>query len=304
MIFFEPNLTAWIQPLDAGIIRCLKAHYRGEQCARALDLDEAGEADIWEMNQLESMLMCKAAWRAVSSATIANCWRHTAILPPKGSVGLVSEPEALAAAWEVVVRFASTDMTLPGAEDILKSQLGSQYSAKQWEGPLKAVMDAEGDLTKALTSITQLRASSTISLHESTSPPLSALPLVPPTKQIQEAEQVLMLRVQKLKDRNRLWGDLPSLDDILVPNGENEAGEDDEPVELLSDEQIIERVRKDLAGNKEEEDEEDEEVEEKAGKEAGLSITEMLTMACQLERGCIGMECESALTLAQTLRRF
>ena len=30
--FFEPNLTAFVQPLDAGIIRCFKAHYRNNFC--------------------------------------------------------------------------------------------------------------------------------------------------------------------------------------------------------------------------------------------------------------------------------
>jgi hypothetical protein len=145
LVFFEPNLTAWIQPLDAGIIRCMKAHYQGEQCLRALDLDEAGEEDIWEMNQLESMRMTKAAWKAVLVATISNCWHHTGILPPKGGVGPGCESEAVWEAWEVVVKFASTDMTLPQAESTLKDRLGGQYDAKQWEGPLKAVMDAEGD---------------------------------------------------------------------------------------------------------------------------------------------------------------
>jgi hypothetical protein len=46
VVFFEPNLTAWIQPLNAGIIRCVKAHYRRGQCRRALDCDDAEEADI------------------------------------------------------------------------------------------------------------------------------------------------------------------------------------------------------------------------------------------------------------------
>ena len=28
LIYFEPNLTPYVQPLDAGIIRCMKAHYQ------------------------------------------------------------------------------------------------------------------------------------------------------------------------------------------------------------------------------------------------------------------------------------
>ena len=40
---FEPNLTAFVQPLDAGIIPCFKAHYQNNFCQRAIQLDEAGE---------------------------------------------------------------------------------------------------------------------------------------------------------------------------------------------------------------------------------------------------------------------
>jgi hypothetical protein len=41
--YFGPNLTSFVQPLDAGIIRCVKAHYCHSFCHRALDLDDAGE---------------------------------------------------------------------------------------------------------------------------------------------------------------------------------------------------------------------------------------------------------------------
>jgi hypothetical protein len=54
--FFEPNLTSFIQPLDAGIIRCVKAHYRGKFCQRAIDLDEAGEREIFKINLIEGMI--------------------------------------------------------------------------------------------------------------------------------------------------------------------------------------------------------------------------------------------------------
>jgi hypothetical protein len=34
---FAPNLTAHVQPNDAGIIRCFRAHYRGKFVSRAID---------------------------------------------------------------------------------------------------------------------------------------------------------------------------------------------------------------------------------------------------------------------------
>jgi len=30
--FLEPNMTSFVQPLDAGIIRCFKAHYHRAIC--------------------------------------------------------------------------------------------------------------------------------------------------------------------------------------------------------------------------------------------------------------------------------
>ena len=77
--FFEPNLTSYVQPLDAGIIRCFKAHYRRQFCARAIDLDEAGEYDIFQINLLEAIKMAQNAWNAVTNETIAHCWKHTKI---------------------------------------------------------------------------------------------------------------------------------------------------------------------------------------------------------------------------------
>lgn len=78
-IYFEPNLTSYIQPLDAGIIQCFKAHYHKAFCSHAVDLDEVGEEDIYKINLLEIMLLVWQAWDAVSSEAITHCWRHTGI---------------------------------------------------------------------------------------------------------------------------------------------------------------------------------------------------------------------------------
>jgi len=77
--FFEPNLTSFVQPLDAGIIRCFKAHYRANFCRRAIDLDEANEVDIYKIDLLEGMRMAQEAWKEVTAETIQHCWNHTKI---------------------------------------------------------------------------------------------------------------------------------------------------------------------------------------------------------------------------------
>ena len=72
-------MTAFIQPLDAGIIHCFKAHYHALFCQCALDLDTIVEDNIFKINICEAMLMAKEAWDAVQPMTIKSCWDHTGI---------------------------------------------------------------------------------------------------------------------------------------------------------------------------------------------------------------------------------
>ena len=73
LIYFKPNLTAWIQLLDARIIRCFKAYYRRQFCQEALKRDTSGEADIYSFNLLETLHMAHNAWDDVTLETIKNC---------------------------------------------------------------------------------------------------------------------------------------------------------------------------------------------------------------------------------------
>ena len=77
--YFELNMTSFMQPLDAGVIQCSKAHYQHAFWICALDLDDAGERDIYKVNLLEAMLMVKESWDAIESSTIKHCWDHTEI---------------------------------------------------------------------------------------------------------------------------------------------------------------------------------------------------------------------------------
>src|SRR5215471_18481671 len=74
--FLDPNMTSHIQPMDAGIIRCFKAHYRKFYILHALDRDEDGENDIYHIDQLQGMKLALKAWACVSAKTVANCWKH------------------------------------------------------------------------------------------------------------------------------------------------------------------------------------------------------------------------------------
>lgn len=84
---FKPNLTAYVQPMDQGIIRCFKAHYRAKFIQRAIGRYDAGitPSEIYDINQLQAMRLADLAWHEVDTTTIRNCWHKAGILPAMDS---------------------------------------------------------------------------------------------------------------------------------------------------------------------------------------------------------------------------
>ena len=80
---FKPNLTAHIQPMDQGIIRCFKSHYRAAFIQRSVDNYELGitPSEIYNIDQLEAMHLAQKAWQEVDTTTIRHCWGKANILP-------------------------------------------------------------------------------------------------------------------------------------------------------------------------------------------------------------------------------
>ena len=92
-----PNLTAHIQPMDQGIIKSFKAHYRAKYIQHAIDNYDAlvTPSKIYNIDQLEAMRLANAAWDEVDTTTIRRCWRKAGILPhleSSASKPLVSVP--------------------------------------------------------------------------------------------------------------------------------------------------------------------------------------------------------------------
>uniref|UniRef100_H3AAR7 DDE-1 domain-containing protein n=1 Tax=Latimeria chalumnae TaxID=7897 RepID=H3AAR7_LATCH len=66
--FLPPCTTSSIQPLDTGIIRAFKAHYRRQL------------VQLYTVDLCQALKMIRLAWRNVTASTV-NCWHHTGILP-------------------------------------------------------------------------------------------------------------------------------------------------------------------------------------------------------------------------------
>lgn len=64
---FEANLTEHVQPLDGGIIRCFKVHYRSHFTQHAINKYDSSDtlAKIYDIDQLTGMRIAAEAWRDV-----------------------------------------------------------------------------------------------------------------------------------------------------------------------------------------------------------------------------------------------
>jgi hypothetical protein len=87
LLFLPPNTTSVLQPLDGGIIRAFKAHFKRRQFSkayRAVGLIQSGRPDLvgpidqlFEIDQLQAMKWIRDAWDSISSETIKTCWDTT-----------------------------------------------------------------------------------------------------------------------------------------------------------------------------------------------------------------------------------
>jgi len=327
--FFEPNMTSFVQPLDAGIIRCFKAHYRKQFCRRAVELDELGEREIFKIDLKEAMEMAMEAWDAVTPETIKHCWDHTGIQPcvafsssnfikltnsiltrvPKNSVANALGPQATdeksSQAWLILRDFATSDMRLPEAEKALENLFGGQYEDSDWRPGLKAVMDAEGDIAVAQDALDQLSKVQEATPAKSVTAPLME---TSHSKQLVAVETELMASVAVLRTRNRVFGPPMTVDDIVDPPEERETSLEDSPYAFPGgDDDIINQVdheSKVARGEVMEIDDESDDESEDLDPEA--TIRETLELAAKLERLSIkfGGKNSNALGLNQELRKF
>lgn len=88
--FLPPNSTSVIQPMDQGVIRSFKSHYRKQLILMLLDRRERmGTTKNANINVLEAIRLMNDAWEEVTSKCISNCFR-------KSGLSWVSEDEKTA----------------------------------------------------------------------------------------------------------------------------------------------------------------------------------------------------------------
>lgn len=128
--FLPPNTTSHIQPMDAGIIRNFKLYYRKHHVRHLVRcVDEEKECVI---NIREAIAYISDAWNSVKPQTIANCWRHTGLVPGEAEESqtedFTTEIAALTAQLPIehpmsVSEFVAVDASEPTAEELSDNEI-------------------------------------------------------------------------------------------------------------------------------------------------------------------------------------
>ena len=80
VLFFPKNTTSLLQPLDAGVIACVKKRYRRRKIQRAVDLIDLGETkNLYDSDVRIAMRDIYDIWCNLDSSIIRNCWSKTCI---------------------------------------------------------------------------------------------------------------------------------------------------------------------------------------------------------------------------------
>ena len=93
LIFLPPNTTSVTQPMDAGIIKNLKFHYRYILANRKLETSEGAVPFSW--NILDAIIALKSAWNKVKPVTVLNCYSRRFC----SSIGYLKPRNWLQVAW-------------------------------------------------------------------------------------------------------------------------------------------------------------------------------------------------------------
>ena len=143
--FFPPNVTSKCQPLDMGIIQCMKHYYKNEIQRRFLTAVNCGQ-DLPKITLLDALFFLKNVWlQQVSAATISNCFRKAGFQLPVTLVTDVEEIETETGHTDKTfdddnLTVCSPDTTAPGPdmEEATENDSDNSTDADDCEVPTSA----------------------------------------------------------------------------------------------------------------------------------------------------------------------
>ena len=88
LIFLPPNTISNLQPIDQGVIRSLKAHYKTMSIKMLIEAIEK-EKPLAEFSILDAMQMLDVSQGKVTIKTVVNCFKKAGISKEKQSEALL-----------------------------------------------------------------------------------------------------------------------------------------------------------------------------------------------------------------------
>ncbi|KAF5343497.1 hypothetical protein D9758_015652 [Tetrapyrgos nigripes] len=237
---FEPNLTLFIQPLDQGIIRAFKAYFRKLFCLRAVECDEAGERDVYAIDMLEALRMATKAWSMITEKTIVNCWRKAGIIATRTEQDMCQRDEELELrAWRILRDFARKKAE-GWLQELYEGDFRVEYDVSKWEVMINRITELEPDDEVSEQHILEI-----INTHLVPIPTSSNSQPNPPSHNtdLDEVEADLLKIVEDLKTQKRIFGQLPTINELVDPLEEKGDGNDEFRFGDNAEEQIVERVK-------------------------------------------------------------
>lgn len=92
IMFLPPNTTSILQPLDLGIIRNFKYHYRVKLLKQKIANLEEGKGSL-VINLYQALQLVYNSWKCVKPQTIENCFSHSKIIKLRTTVEEVFDDE-------------------------------------------------------------------------------------------------------------------------------------------------------------------------------------------------------------------
>jgi hypothetical protein len=189
-------------------------------------------------------------------------------------------------------------MTLPQAEDALKTYFGEKYDDQAWRPALDAVLAAENDVSATLEAIKKLKSASS---QCTTAVTPKNTPTLANTTQCRRLEEDVLESIRELQGRKRVFGIAPTLDKFIEPTEEKEVGEG---MRFEGDDEIVTEVHREGAVKRGEVIEVDSDDEADNGDDEGMTNAEMMSLCQRLEKASILSSAECALDVSTVLRRF